>query len=171
MPGLPVGSRMVPTRRRFLLALAGTAAAVGCLADGDDALPGRNGTDRPAESTSTSETTSERSWWEDAERTADVDHSVTLTNVGSEPRTVRVRAYRTSSGDVVYDETFDLDAGDGRGEIFNTLDVYAPGNVAYRVLATMGEQSEESTFETDACHGGARVRIAEGELRISSAIC
>ncbi|MFC5973203.1 hypothetical protein ACFPYI_17865 [Halomarina salina] len=161
---------MAPTRRRYLLALSGTlVATAGCLGDGERSTANETATqvsERP-----TVERTTFDDWVAEAERSVDRDKAVRLSNRDETDHTVSVRVVRESDGAVVHEETYDLSAGTGRREVFNTDSLDGPGNVGYEVTATMGNQSASVWFETDECHGGGTVEVSDGELVAYSAIC
>jgi hypothetical protein len=188
---------MTDSTRRALLAALGVGMTTGCLGSlGGDVgsqseTTNSTTTDDPTTSTSTTGTSSpdvtstSDSWWEEAERTPDPDHSISLVNNDDEQATVRLRVLRDATGETVFEETLTVEA-DEEVEPYNLKEADPDGVESFTVCATraasetsttssttsVGSRGNCATVSTDECHAHTLATVQDdGSVQVTYAIC
>lgn len=181
-----------PTRRSVLAALGAAVSTAGCLTDAGSEGPADSTattatdptTSTPTDLTATDDPDTTGDWVSQASNEPDPDHSVTLSNEGSETRTVRVRVVREETGEVVFEttresppgtevEAYDLERADPDGiEAFAVCGELVDADAATTDADGESDARDCATLRTNACHGNAHITVREGgSLRVIYSIC
>jgi hypothetical protein len=104
------------------------------------------------------------------ERTFDPDLPVRVDDRRDEVVAVALTVTRRSTDAVVHEATVDVEPGRSR-EVYDLREADPTGIERYRVAATADGRTAATTVETDACHAGVSVVVADGEVRVGAVIC
>jgi hypothetical protein len=101
----------------------------------------------------------------------DPDKAVILTNLWDQPVEIHVTVYRNATGETVYDETHELEAGAER-EVYNTQQANPEGVERFAIRFSALNTTEQFSIETSACYGNAYGEVQDdGTFYPYYAIC
>ena len=108
----------------------------------------------------------------EATNTPNPDKSIDVRNDFNQTVEVRIEVLRNSTGEIVHNETYNVESGEELDEVYNLNESNPDGIEEYEVISTYNETEESLSVFTNNCYGNVYVEITDsGMLYSYYAIC